>query len=500
MAEFIGFGASIIQMAGAGIALSTTLYNFVGSVDRPTSDIANIADNVRHTASALASVGEVFEKNHGLSVLSGKAMKDVNSLVARCKTVFDEIQHIVDKRRVIGKDDKSGLISLGKFAWPLKEQRVELLTRQLENLKDELILMVHILHLANGQANSVLEKDQEREKIRELHQHQQESLKALQSLESKLGTVPSLDGEASRAPNTPSRVPTIDFLVNTPAPSQPMSVTKNQSWSARSISTSGPLSDDLETSGSENTISDDEDEHLTSKELAQYATHIQKFLKHIDVLQDTFKGPTERTSGRIPKQRVHKIYRRFCRKFESEMQNIRRDAGAPAAPFPGFQPSKVQYPSQTQYPAISPRTAGVASTPQTGNTLSYDGTWSYTFTPNEDHQRTEYNQNVARPVENPHSEFPHTAHYTALRANSFPEIPGQLTRNNVVIASAVHKANVQSEETSGEGSKEGSQGGTDRDIEPKARGSVGVHFTKTGRVSKAKKGLKVHACSECGKV
>lgn len=27
-----------------------------------------------------------------------------------------------------------------------------------------------------------------------------------------------------------------------------------------------------------------------------------------------------------------------------------------------------------------------------------------------------------------------------------------------------------------------------------------VHYTKTGRISKAKKGLKVHKCDTCGKV
>jgi uncharacterized protein (UPF0335 family) len=153
MAEIVGLAASIIQIAGAGTKLSTTLYTFVSSAARADHEITDIAGDVEITANALDSVGRVFSDETSQSVVSVKAVQDARNLITRCEAVFEEIRELMEKRRKVGKDGKKGgLTAFGKFAWPLKEQRVQLLRSRLESLKNSLILLFHVLQLANGQA------------------------------------------------------------------------------------------------------------------------------------------------------------------------------------------------------------------------------------------------------------------------------------------------------------------------------------------------------------
>jgi hypothetical protein len=152
MAEIVGLTASIIQIVGASAKLSTSLYQFAGSAARADQEIADIAGDVEITANALESVGKVFENENAQSIISKRAVQDANNLIKRCEAVFEEISEIVDKRRKIRKDGKKSLSALGKFSWPMKEQRVELLRRRLESLKNNLVLLLHVIQLANGQA------------------------------------------------------------------------------------------------------------------------------------------------------------------------------------------------------------------------------------------------------------------------------------------------------------------------------------------------------------
>jgi hypothetical protein len=114
MAELVGLTASILQIARAGVKLSTTLYNFVDSATRADQEITDIADDVEITANALDSVGKVFEDEDAPSVVSKKAIEHANNLIKRCEAVFGEIYEVVDKRRKVSKDGKKSLSALGQ--------------------------------------------------------------------------------------------------------------------------------------------------------------------------------------------------------------------------------------------------------------------------------------------------------------------------------------------------------------------------------------------------
>lgn len=152
MAEVVGLAASIIQIAGVGVKLSTTLYNFIGSAVRADHELSDIAGDVEITANALDSVGRVFEDEDSKSIVSRKAIQDAGKLIKRCESVFTDIDGLTEKRRKAGKDGKKVLSTFGRLGFPLKEQRIQLLRTRLESLKNSLILLLNVLQLANAQA------------------------------------------------------------------------------------------------------------------------------------------------------------------------------------------------------------------------------------------------------------------------------------------------------------------------------------------------------------
>jgi hypothetical protein len=156
MAETVGLVASIIQIAGAGTALSNYLYNFVSSASRADQEISDIAGDVEITANALDSVGRVFENEDAQCIASKKAIQDANNLIKRCEAVFQEIRDVVDKGTKAGPDGKKSKSLVAKLKWPMKEQRVQLLRGRLESLKNSLILLFNVLQLANGQAKGLV--------------------------------------------------------------------------------------------------------------------------------------------------------------------------------------------------------------------------------------------------------------------------------------------------------------------------------------------------------
>ncbi|KAI4677433.1 uncharacterized protein J4E84_009118 [Alternaria hordeiaustralica] len=315
MAEVIGLAASIIQIAGAGAKLSVALYNFTNSAARADQDVKDIADDVELTSNALESVGRVFESEEAGSIVSKKAIQDAGNIIKKCQSVFDEVSEMVEKRRKVGKNGKKSLSVMGKLAWPMKEQRVELNRRRLESLKNSLVLLLHVLQLAQGQARGRMEKgvlDEERDKIRELHQRQQDSLKSLQALENRFCHIAIDDEVTLRGSSIASRVPTLELMTSAPVmklpplenPSKPQKDTINIELSS---------ADDSDTSDSDATMSgDDNEEQISTEELARAADHVKKLLKRITMLQKSFG--VDKKQHR--KRHVHKMYIRFCRKFE----------------------------------------------------------------------------------------------------------------------------------------------------------------------------------------
>ena len=141
--------SSILAVATVGVKLSTTLYSYSSGVLKAEKDITDIAGDVALTSNVLNRVGDFMKQHASLQIASNDAVRDAQSIIQRCGSIFSEIENGLSKRMKSRKDGGlSGVSIFGKASWPLKGQRVELLCRKLDGLKLSLMLLLEILSLA----------------------------------------------------------------------------------------------------------------------------------------------------------------------------------------------------------------------------------------------------------------------------------------------------------------------------------------------------------------
>ncbi|KAF2438423.1 hypothetical protein P171DRAFT_436911 [Karstenula rhodostoma CBS 690.94] len=495
MAEIAGFVASIAQVASSGIQLSSVLYDAASGAARAEQEVTAIADHVKTTATALDGVARIVAQEDGVHDVSRTALSEAGDLAKRCEAVFGGVQDFIAKRKNPGLDESK---SSRKYE-QAEEQRTELLKRRLDSLKHSILLLLHVLQLANAQAKGTIDNNliaQERNAIRELHQRQQDALKALQTLERNLGDVFLSDDETLNGSAAPSRVPTINFLVHSSA----RGVSSDRKASGPSGSREqapSALGDKLETSDSDNsdeTVTDD-DEDLTINELAHCANHARKFLKRITTLQQT--GNVQ-SNARFPRNRVLKLYRRFCRKFEAAV-SAPESATPTVAPLPPtqytYQHNQRMQPHGTVRDPQPPTQLPPVTLPDPSATAANRVAHS------QSHSQTEQNSTrTARPA----AEAQYALAAPAWTISSEPLGPGSRPKlppliSSVPAAPRASHTSPTNDIMSPFDDHDARHSGTDGDGDHGSHETGPVVYTKTGRISKAKKGLKVHVCEECGR-
>lgn len=135
MAE-IGVVASVIQVAGAGLKLSQTLYQYADGVATADRRIKDIAKDVQLTSFIIEELANIFKLDSSSTVLSEKAIKTADDTVKECSDVFKEIN------KAITKTQKS---SLGKILLPFRDPKLELLRTNIDRLKANLQLLMQVL-------------------------------------------------------------------------------------------------------------------------------------------------------------------------------------------------------------------------------------------------------------------------------------------------------------------------------------------------------------------
>jgi hypothetical protein len=144
MAE-IGLIASVVQVAGAGLKLSQTLYQYADSVSSADRRIKDIAKEVQLTSFVIRELGDVFESDQSSAVLSKNAIKTAGETINECSTVFTELDLALNKTR--------RNTTFGKFKFPFREPKIELLRSHIDKLKSTLQLLMQVLTHAHQLAS-----------------------------------------------------------------------------------------------------------------------------------------------------------------------------------------------------------------------------------------------------------------------------------------------------------------------------------------------------------
>ncbi|KAF2256635.1 hypothetical protein BU26DRAFT_393052, partial [Trematosphaeria pertusa] len=170
MAE-VGLIASVIQVAGAGLKLSQTLYQYADSVASADRRVKDIAKEVQLTSFVIEELGSLFKQDDTSALLSENARKTADETVRECSSVFKELDAALKKTK------KN---TLGRLMLPFRESKIELLRSHIDKLKSTLQLLMQVLTHAHQVASQRLDREAEaaqREQIKALLQNKKESTK-----------------------------------------------------------------------------------------------------------------------------------------------------------------------------------------------------------------------------------------------------------------------------------------------------------------------------------
>ncbi|KAK3168027.1 hypothetical protein OEA41_004473 [Lepraria neglecta] len=134
MAEFIavvGVVGSVVSIAAEGFKLSSTLNKYVDSIKNANKYIKTIANGVNDTAVVLQQLGNNLK-------LEEESMKIDAAIVQSAVVTQDEK----------GDSRNFEIKGRGRFKWPFKRSKIDLLQAHLERLKNGLNLMISVMRHA----------------------------------------------------------------------------------------------------------------------------------------------------------------------------------------------------------------------------------------------------------------------------------------------------------------------------------------------------------------
>lgn len=139
--DAISFIASIAQLAGAGLTLSKSLYDYASSVSNAPKKFTDLAQDIKLTSSVLEHLSEIFSEATVRAFVRPGALHTAQDAIAGCSEIFGEMEALIEEGRRGG---------LGKFMFPFKEAKIQLLNARLASLKSTLQLLLQVLQYASS--------------------------------------------------------------------------------------------------------------------------------------------------------------------------------------------------------------------------------------------------------------------------------------------------------------------------------------------------------------
>ena len=133
--EVVGFVASVGQLAGACLKLSTALYEYAERVSNAPKLVGDLAKDVKLTSSVLEHLSELFNEATSQPLIRPGALRTAKETIAECKSAFSEMETLI----------ATASRSMGRLVLPFKESKLQLLIARLASLKSTLQLLLQML-------------------------------------------------------------------------------------------------------------------------------------------------------------------------------------------------------------------------------------------------------------------------------------------------------------------------------------------------------------------
>lgn len=148
MAEAFGIAAGILQVAGIGTEVGTTLWRCAKRLQNANKELETIANEVEVTALSLRRVVILLEDPATKALHTAKLLEDTNTVSENCLDVFRELDKSVKEYEVNSNSRKTRIFS--KARWLFDSGKLTELGRLLQHYRAVLHLMISVMSIAEA--------------------------------------------------------------------------------------------------------------------------------------------------------------------------------------------------------------------------------------------------------------------------------------------------------------------------------------------------------------
>jgi hypothetical protein len=148
MAEAFGLAAGVLQVAGFGAEVSSTLFKCAKKFHNASKDLEDIASKVETTSVSLRHVTALLEDPTTKALHTQKLYEDTATVSNGCLEVFHELDNYVKSF-----EPKSGFQKMtirSKARWLFDGNKVHELGQVLRRYSDVLHLMISVMAIVEG--------------------------------------------------------------------------------------------------------------------------------------------------------------------------------------------------------------------------------------------------------------------------------------------------------------------------------------------------------------
>lgn len=136
MAEVLALVASIVEVASFGLKLSRTIHDYGASVIGAEKRLKGLDKDIDFTSRAISELGTLLQDPRIQTLVSERTINLTRDGVAECDAIFRSMSDIVERIRKTG---------MGKWKIYFRESKIELLRSNLDRMKGNLQLLMHVI-------------------------------------------------------------------------------------------------------------------------------------------------------------------------------------------------------------------------------------------------------------------------------------------------------------------------------------------------------------------
>lgn len=148
MAEAFGLAAGVLQVAGFGAEVSSTLFKCAKKSHNAGKDLEEIASQVNTIAISLGRVDDLLRDPTTKALHTPKLYEDTTTVSNGCLEVFRELDNYV--KSLEPKSGHQKMTFRSKARWLFDSKRVHELGQVLRRYSDVLHLMVSVMAIVEG--------------------------------------------------------------------------------------------------------------------------------------------------------------------------------------------------------------------------------------------------------------------------------------------------------------------------------------------------------------